>query len=84
MALRDVGLALESVEATTVTKVAADRSLRAEEEKFRAGKATLNNVLQYQAELASALSAEIRSRADYAIAQVRLERATGTLLDRIR
>ncbi len=82
-AWRNVSLAMESVDATSVTRLAADRSLRAEEEKFRVGKATLNDVLQFQAEFASALSAEKRSRADYAIALSNLARQTGTLLDNI-
>ncbi|MCJ7499723.1 TolC family protein [bacterium] len=82
-AWRNVTLAMESVDATIVTKVAADRSLRAEEEKFRVGKATLNDVLEFQAEFASALSSEKRSRADYAIALANLATQTGTLLDTI-
>lgn len=80
-AWRDVNLAKESVEATAVTKLAADKSLRAEEERFRVGKATLNDVLEFQTEFAGALSAEKRSRADYAIALARLAKQTGTLLD---
>ena len=80
-ALRDVNVAIESVDATAVTRLAADKRLRAEEEKFRVGKATLNDVLEFQAELASTLSAEKRSRADYAIALAKLGKQTGTLLD---
>jgi outer membrane protein TolC len=47
------------------------------------GKATLRDVLEFQAELASALSDEKRSRADYAIAIAKLAKQTGTLLDHI-
>jgi len=83
-AWRNVNLARESVEATTVTRRAADKRWRAEEEKFRVGKATLRDVLEFQAEFASALSAEKRSRADYAIALAQLARQTGTLMDSVR
>jgi outer membrane protein TolC len=82
-ALRNVNVAMESIEATSVTRLAADKRLRAEEEKFRVGKATLRDVLEFQAELASALSDEKRSRADYAIAIAKLAKQTGTLLDHI-
>ena len=83
-AWRNVNLAMESIEATAVTRISADKSLRAEEEKFRVGKATLADVLEFQAELASALSSEARARADYAIAVATLAKQTGTLLDNIR
>lgn len=83
-AIRDVNVAMESVQATRVTRLAADKRLRAEEEKFRVGKATLNDVLEFQAEFASALSAEKRSLADYAIALAKLATQTGTLLETIK
>jgi outer membrane protein len=83
-ALRNVNVAIESVGATAVTRLAADRRLRAEEEKFKVGKATLNDVLEFQAEFAGTLSSEKRSRADYAIALAKLAQQTGTLLDNIQ
>ncbi len=82
-AWRNVNVATESIEATTATRIAVDRRMRAEEEKFRVGKATLNDVLESQAEFTSALSGEKRSRAYYAIALVQLAKQTGTLLDYI-
>lgn len=83
-ALRDVNVTTQSVQATRVTRLAAGKRLSAEEEKFRVGKATLNDVFEFQAEFASALSAEKRSRADYAIALAKLGKQTGTLLDTIK
>ncbi len=83
-ALRAVDVAMKSVQATRVTRLAAEKRLGAEEEKFRVGKATLNDVLEFQAEFASALSAEKRSRADYAIALAKLGKQMGILLDTIK
>jgi outer membrane protein TolC len=80
-AYRALTAAMETIDSTTTTRIAAQKRLQAEEEKFRVGKATLNDVLEFQAEFASALSDEKRSRADYAIAGARLARQLGTLLE---
>jgi len=78
-AWRNLNLTVESIDSTEKTRIAARKKLQAEEEKFRVGKATLNDVLEFQAEFAKALSAEKRARADYAIAAAYLKRVAGTL-----
>ena len=78
-ALRGLVLARESIDSTTRTRIAAEKRLQAEEERFRVGKATLNDVLEFQAEDAKALSGEKRGEADYAIALGEMEKAMGTL-----
>ncbi len=79
-ALRALLLAKESIRASGRTKVASEKRLEAEEERFRLGMATLNDVLRFQQEYADALSSEKRAITDYAGASVMLRRATGTLL----
>lgn len=74
---------LKRVEATRVASRLAVESLKAEESKLAAGRSTSFQVLQAQAQLASAQSAEIRARADYAQSVVTLGRIEGTLLDRL-
>ena len=79
-ALRALLLAKESIRASGRAKVASEKRLEAEEERFRLGMATLNDVLRFQQEYADALSSEKRAITDYAGASVMLRRATGTLL----
>ncbi len=71
---------LKRVDATRAASRLAEESLKAEETKLRAGTSTSFLVLQAQAQLASARSAEIRARTDYAISLVELARLEGTLL----
>jgi outer membrane protein TolC len=78
--LRALHLARESVRASGRSKTASEKRLEAEEERFRLGMATLNDVLTYQQEYADAISSEKRAIADYASASVSLRRASGTLL----
>ncbi|GAB4388587.1 MAG: hypothetical protein Kow0025_08810 [Thermodesulfovibrionales bacterium] len=80
-ALRAVELARESVEATRKTRIASEKRLEAEQERFRLGLATLNDVLTFQEEYAGSLSSEKRSLTDYATAVVGLRKAAGTLLE---
>ena len=79
-ALRALLLAKESIRASGRAKVASEKRLEAEEERFRLGMAILNDVLRFQQEYADALSSEKRAITDYAGASVMLRRATGTLL----
>jgi outer membrane protein TolC len=79
-ALRAVELARESVRASGRSRVASEKRLEAEEERFRRGMATLNDVLTFQKEYADAISSEKRAIADYASSSVSLRRASGTLL----
>jgi outer membrane protein TolC len=80
-ALRALTLARESVKATGKTRVASEKRLNAEQERFRLGMAILNDVLRFQEEYATALSSEKRALVDYAKAAVNLRKATGALLE---
>jgi len=54
--------------------------LRAEQEKFNVGQSTTFLVLQYQDDLATALSSEIRALADWRISLAELYRVTAQTL----
>jgi outer membrane protein len=73
---------LQRVEATRAARRLAEESLRAEETKLRTGASTSFQVLQAQAQLAAARSAEIRAQADYNKSLVELFRVEGTTLRR--
>lgn len=73
---------LKRLEATRVAVRLAEESLKAEEQKLRAGVSTSFLVLQAQAQLAAARSADIRARADYNLSLVQLARVEGTTLDK--
>ncbi len=60
--------------------ILAGRTLDAEQRQFDLGLGTSTDVLDAQARLADAQSAEARSLADYQIAQIDLAFATGTVL----
>lgn len=62
------------------TIIAAERTLRGEQNQFDAGVRTSTDVLDAATRLAEAQLAEIRALADYQIAQTDLAEATGTLL----
>jgi len=68
--------------ATRAATRLAEESLRAENEKLRAGTSTSFLVLQAQAQLAAARSAEIRARADYGKSIIALGRTEGTTLEK--
>ena len=71
---------LKSYEAAHEATRLALESLDAEKKKLLAGTSTTFLVLQAQAVLADARSAEIRARADYSEALVALDQAEGTIL----
>jgi len=79
-ALRALRLARESIQATGRTRVASYNRLKAEEERFRLGMATLNDVLGFQEEYAVALSSEKRAQTEYAKAEINIRKVSGTLL----
>lgn len=81
-AVRLVQTNLKRVDATRAASRLAEESLRAEEHKLRAGTSTSFLVLQAQAQLAAARSAEIRARADYSVSLAELARAEGTTLQK--
>ena len=81
-AVRLVRTNLKRVEATRVASRLARESLAAEETKLRAGTSTSFLVLQAQSQLATALSAEQRARADYSESLVALALSEGTILQK--
>jgi outer membrane protein TolC len=80
-AWRALRAAAETVASSGKVRIAAEKRLRAEEERFRVGMAILNDVLRFQEEYAKALSSEKRAAVDYAIAKVELEKVKGTLIE---
>ena len=69
----------KSVEVRRAATVLARTQLEAEQEKFRLGLSTSFNVLQFQNQLTSARSDEIRALSDYNEALGRLDQVTGKL-----
>ncbi len=77
VAVRDVFLAIKTIEATRKTSLAAQKMLEAAQEKFHIGLATSNDVLESQDSYAQALAGEKRALVDLAKAQAELERIQG-------
>ena len=73
---------LKSIEAAHEATRLAQESLEAEKKKLLAGTSTTFLVLQAQAQLATARSAEIRARSDYSESLVALDQAEGTILSK--
>jgi outer membrane protein TolC len=76
-AVRNVILAKKTIEATRKTGLAAQKRLEAEQEKFKVGMATANNVLESQDIYAQALAGEKRALVDLARARAELDRVQG-------
>ncbi len=81
-ARRDLESALERIVAARVSVAAAAKQLEAEEKKLELGRSTTVEVLRFQQDRSEALLAEIRARADAHLAQTRLWRAVGTVLEK--
>ncbi|TNF45566.1 TolC family protein [bacterium] len=79
-AWRNLTIAIEAIDSAVKTKIATEKKLQAEEEKFKVGKATVNDVSRFQEEYSRALSSEARIKAAYAVSLAELERAKGTLV----
>jgi len=79
-ALRNVITDRKRIQATREGTKEAQEQLRAEQEKFNVGQSTTFLVLQYQDDLAAALSREIRALADYRISLAELYRVTAQTL----
>jgi len=77
--VRNLETASKSVEVTRAATVLARTQLEAEQEKFRLGLSTSFNVLQFQNQLTSARSNEIRALSDYNESLGRLDQVTGKL-----
>jgi outer membrane protein TolC len=78
-AVRNLETASKSVEVSRAATVLARTQLEAEQEKFRLGLSTSFTVLQFQNQLTSARSTEIRALSDYNEALGRLDQVTGKL-----
>jgi outer membrane protein len=72
----------QSVQATKQARIYAEAALDAEQKTYGVGKATTFEVLQYQNNLTTARSAEIRALANYNEALAALAQQEGTALDR--
>jgi len=81
-AVRAVQNNYERVQAYKVARELAEETLQAEEEKFKVGISTPYFVLQYQTELITAQTNELRAIVDYNISLATLERALGTSLEK--
>ncbi len=81
-AARSVEAALQTIEATRLSRVLAEKKLAAETRKFEVGTSTSFTVLQYQKDLAAAKSNEMKAATDCQKAVAQLGRATGTILER--
>jgi outer membrane protein TolC len=79
-AVRAVQTNYERVQAYKAARELAERTLEAEEEKFRVGISTPYFVLQYQTELTTAQTNELGAIIDYNLSLARLERAMGVNL----
>jgi len=79
-ALRNVIADRKRIQATREGTKEAQETLRAEQEKFNVGQSTTFLVLQYQDDLATALSSEIRALADWRISLSELYRVTAQTL----
>ena len=77
--VRNLETSSKSVEVRRAATVLARTQLEAEQEKFRLGLSTSFNVLQFQNQLTSARSDEIRALSDYNQALGRLDQVTGKL-----
>lgn len=81
-AVREIETSAKRVEAYRVARELAEKRLEAEEKKLRVGLTTNYFVLQYQEELGTARSQEIKALVDYNLAWAKLDKALGTSLDK--
>ena len=79
-AVRAVQTNYERVQAYKAARDLAERTLEAEEEKFKVGISTPYFVLQYQTELTTAQTNELAAIIDYNLSLARLQRAMGVNL----
>ncbi|MGE5700562.1 MAG: TolC family protein [Deltaproteobacteria bacterium] len=79
---RDLESSLERIAASRAFAAASSKKLEAEEKKLALGASTAVEVLRFQQDLSEALLAEIRSLSDAHLAQTRLRRAVGNILDK--
>lgn len=80
-AVRQLRTDVKRVEVTRIARELAERQLDAEQKKFNEGLSTNFNVLEFQEDLANAVSNEVRAITDYNKSLVNLERVLGTTLE---
>jgi len=81
IAVRNVATNYERIQAYKAARELAEKQLEAEEEKLKVGLTTNYLVLQYQAELATTLSSELKSVIDYKLSLAQLYRDLGISLE---
>jgi outer membrane protein TolC len=81
IAVRAVETNFKRIQALKIARELAQRQLEAEEEKLKVGLSTNYFVLQYQRDLATARSQEIRAVVDYILSVAALKRDMGVSLD---
>jgi outer membrane protein TolC len=81
IAVRAVETNFKRIQALRIARELAQRQLEAEEEKLKVGLSTNYFVLQYQRDLATARSQEIRAIIDYILSVAVLNRDMGVSLD---
>jgi HAE1 family hydrophobic/amphiphilic exporter-1 len=80
-ALQNVEAARQSIEAARAARLAREKQLEGEQERFAAGMSTNFLVLQYQNQLSQARGAELQALVAYNKAIAELQRVMGTPLD---
>lgn len=80
-AARTLLASLQGIEAAERRRLAAEEQLRAERIRLEHGESTPFEVLQRESDLVEAESQKINALRSYRLAEVGLERATGTILD---
>jgi len=83
-AVRDLQSSIDGVKAAQRARIASEETLRAEQERLRLGDSTPHDVLDFDQKLREAESSEIRALQVYRTKIADLERAQGTLLEKLR
>lgn len=81
-AVGNVESSFKRVGASRLARELAAENLANQQRRYQVGKLTTTDVLDFQQKLASAMAVEQRALNDHARATIRLQRATGILLDR--
>lgn len=80
-AFREIETTQKRIEATRKSVELAQRQLAAEQKRLELGASTSHQVLDFQEDLTLARSNEIQALIDHRMAVLKLQRATGTLLE---
>ena len=81
-AVREVETNAKRIEAYAAARTLAEKKLDAEERKAKAGLSTNYNVLLNQRDLADAQTNELRARIDYVLSLAKLDKVTGSSLEK--